>query len=160
MATNLTVNNTTFPYPDTGDEPGWGDGASGWAAEVTQVLEQVQGTNDIPESTFNIANNTTSKADIVGFVFNPSAVRSAVVDYSVYRTTNTTELAEKGTLELIYKNGGTVGAKWSIGRVIFGDDAGIEITMTDAGQAQYTSSNMSGTSYTGTIVFEGTAILQ
>lgn len=92
--------------------------------------------------------------------FNPTAVRGANLDYSIYRNTSTTEFAEKGQLQLVYKNGGTVGSKWTIGRVFFGDDAGITFTMTDAGQIQYTSTNMSGTGYSGIVKFEAKALLQ
>ena len=160
MATNLTVNNSVFAYPDPGDEPGWGEGASGWAAEVTDVLANVQGPDDISQTTFNIANNQTSSTDVTGLVFSTATVRSALVDYSIYIVTSSNEKAEKGQLELIYKNGATVGQKWSIGQVFFGDDSGVRFTMTDAGQIQYTSSNIAGTSYVGTMHFEAKAIQQ
>lgn len=160
MSTNLTVNNSVYAYPSDGDEPGWGNQASEWAEAVTTVLSNLQGVDDIAETTFTIANNTSSAADIVGLVFNPSTVRSAVVDYSIYRSTSTTELAEKGKLELVYKNGGTIGSKWTIGQVYFGDDAGVRFTMTDAGQIQYTSTNMTGTDYSGEIKFEATVTQQ
>jgi hypothetical protein len=160
IATNLTVNNNTFPYPESGDEPGWGGPATDWAVEVTGVLNTLQGVDDIPETTFNLANNTVTPQDVVGLVFNPATVRSAVVDYSIYRSTTTTELAEKGKLELIYKNGGNPGEKWTIGRVFFGDDAGITITMTDGGQAQYVSSNLGGSSYVGQMKFEAVVTQQ
>lgn len=160
MPTNLTVNNNTFAYPSDGDEPGWGADATGWATEVTDVLQGLQGTNDIAQTTFTVANNISSAADVVGLLFNPATVRSAVVEYSVYRKTDSNELAEKGTLELIYKNGGTIGAKWTIGRVFFGDDGGMLFTMTDTGQVQYTSTNLSGTNYSGTMHFSGRVTLQ
>lgn len=154
MSKNLTVNNNTYAYPEPGDEPGWGAGTTGWAEEVTDVLATIQGPDDIPETTFIIANNMSSATDITGLTFNPITVRSAVVDYSIYRSTSLTELAEKGRLDLIYKNNGPVNNKWTIGRVFFGDDAGVIFTITDAGQMQYTSSNLSGTGYVGEIKFE------
>lgn len=154
MPTNIIINNNNFAYPSPGDEPGWGEAASGAMIEVAAVLSTIQGTDDIPETTFNVANNVSSSMDVTGLVFNPATVRSSVVDYSCYRTTSTTELAEKGQLQLIYKNGATPGTKWSIGRVFFGDDSGLAFTMTDAGQVQYTSTNLSGTSYTGELKFE------
>lgn len=160
MPQNLVVNNNTFAYPVAGDEPGWGEAATGWAVEVTAVLDSLSGTNDIPQTSFNIANNTSSPAEVTGLLFNPASVRSAVVEYSVYRHTDSNELAEKGTLELIYKNGGTTNAKWTIGRVFFGDDGGMIFTMTDAGQVQYTSTNVTGTTYTGTMHFSARVTLQ
>lgn len=239
MSRNLTVNGTTFPYPDPGDEPGWGQPASDWAEEVTKVLNDLQGIDDIPETTANIANNIVVPLNVPGLIFNPTTVRSAIIDYSIYRTSGQTflpanvntgtevititghtlvngqgvmfsttgtmpsgivigtvyyvintavntfqisatvngapvnitspgigvhtaslELAEKGRLDIIYKNGAPTGTKWSIGRAFAGDDAGLVFTMTDSGQMQYTSSNMSGTVHTGTMVFEATVTQQ
>lgn len=162
MPTNLVVNNNNFAYPLPGDEPGWGEGATGWAVEVTDVLQGLQGANDIPQTLFDIANNISSPTMIVGLLFNPATVRSAVVEYSIYRKTDTVgnEFAEKGTLELIYKNGGPINSKWTIGRVFFGDDAGLLFTMSDAGQVLYTSSNIAGANYTGTFHFSARVTLQ
>lgn len=160
MPQDLIVNNNTFAYPVTGDEPGWGEPATGWAAEVTNVLSELQGGNDIIQTSFNVANNISSPLDVVGLIFNPAQVRSAVVEYSVYRTTDTNELSETGELFLVYKNGGTIGSKWSIGRMFFGDDSGIVFTMSDSGQIQYTSTNVTGANYSGTMHFLGKATLQ
>lgn len=239
MPTPLVVNNNTFEYPIPGDEPGWGEGATGWAVEVTDVLSNLQGTDDIPETTFSVANNVASPANVVGLLFNSSTVRAGVIDYSVYRSneedfdptdvnittniitivghvltndsqvtfattgglpgglsggtyyyvvnaaTNTfqvaatvggsaidlttqgtgvhtvrIELAEKGKFEFVFKNGAPVGTKWSMGRVFFGDDAGMVFSMTDAGQMQYTSTNLNGTDYSGTMKFEATVTQQ
>lgn len=160
MPTNIIINNNTFAYPSPGDEPGWGSQATDAMVEVAEVLNNLQGADDIPETSFNVANNQVSASDIVGLVFNPATVRSATVDYSIYRNTDSVELAEKGKLELVYKNGGPNGEKWTIGRVFFGDDAGLIITMTDAGQAQYTSTNISGTGYTGEMRLEATVTQQ
>lgn len=157
---NLVVNNNTFAYPVAGDEPGWGEAATGWAVEVTDALQALEGTDDILQTTFNIANNVSSVSEVVGLIFNSAQVRSAIVEYSVYRKTDSNELAETGTLHLVYKNGGTINSKWAIGRVFFGDDAGILFTMTDAGQVQYTSTNVSGTNYSGTMHFSAKVTLQ
>ena len=239
MSTNLTVNNNTYAYPSAGDEPGWGEAATGWATEVTEVLNNLQGTDDIPETSFTIADNQDPAADVVGLVFSPTTVRSAVIDYSIYRTNSDTfgtsdvdagadtititnhvfvngdvvtlsssdtlpaglsastlyyvvgvvaltsfqlsatlggsaiditdvgvgthtvslELAEKGKLELVYKNSAP-SSKWTIGRVFYGDDAGVTFTMTDVGQIQYTSTNTQGSNYTGTMRFEATVTQQ
>lgn len=153
MAIELTVNNNTYDYPSPGDEPGWGESATGWAEAVTEVLAETVNVDDILQTSFNIANNITSSSNVTNLLFNPSTVRSAQITYSIYIHTSTTELCETGTLYATYKNGGTVGSKWSIGRVAYADDAGIRFTMTDSGQVQYTSSNVSGTTYTGVMKF-------
>lgn len=154
MPTNIVINNNTFAYPSPGDEPGWGEPATNAMVEVANVLANVQGPDDILETTFSISNNNASPLDVAGLAFNPVTVRSAIIEYSIYRSTTTNELAEKGTIELVYKNGGTVGNKWTISRSFLGDDSGVIITFTDAGQGQYTSTNVSGASYTGIIRFE------
>lgn len=160
MSTDLTVNNNIFAYPTPGDDPGWGEGASGWAEEVTSVLGSVVGPDDIIETTFNIGNNVSSAQDVVGLTFNPTTVRGVSVEYTIYRISSTTELAEKGTLQLIFKNDAPTNTKWTIGRSFFGDDSGLNLTMTDGGQVQYTSTNVSGTGYTGVIHFEASSLLQ
>ena len=160
MPTDLIVNNNIFAYPDDGDPPGWGADATGWAVEVTDVLQTLAGTNDITETIFTLTNNTSSPSNITALSFNPSTVRSATVEYSIYILTSSTERAEAGTLKLVYKNGGPIGAKWSIGNVFFGDDCGIVFSVTDAGQVQYTSTNIAGTGYSGVIHFTATVTLQ
>lgn len=161
MPQNLVVNGNTFAYPVAGDEPGWGEAATGWSAEVTIALQDLNDINDILQTTFNIASSVSSVSiSVVGMYFNPAQVRSAVVEYSIYRTGTgpTVELAEVGTMHLIYKNNAS-GNKWSIGRVFFGDDAGVLFTMNNNGQMYYTSSNIAGT-YTGIMRFSAKVTLQ
>ena len=92
--------------------------------------------------------------------FNPSVVRSATINYSVYNLTSTTELAEAGTIKAIYKNGGPIGAKWSLSQVFAGDNSGVVFSMNDNGQMLYTSTNVGGTGYIGVIHFNATVTLQ
>jgi hypothetical protein len=161
MPIDLTVNNSVFAYPSPGDEPGWGEPATDWASEVSLVLSTLQNSNDILDTSAIIANNQTlPNISVTGLLFNSGTVRAAVVNYSIDIFTSGTELAEVGTLYLIYKNSGTIGSKWSIGRISFGDDAGVTFTMTDAGQIQYTSSNVAGTGYIGTMNFSAKVTLQ
>lgn len=160
MPINLNVNNNNFAYPSDGDEPGWGNAATGWAEEVTTVLSGVQGSDDILPTSFNVANNIASPADVVGLIFNPTTVRSAEVSYSIYRRTDTNELAETGRMLVVYKNGGNTGEKWSVGQTILGDDSGVVFTMTDAGQIQYTSNDVTGSNYVGQIRFYAKSITQ
>ena len=160
MPIDLVVNNNHFAYPSPGDEPGWGPPATNWATEVTDVLANIQNPDDITQTSFSLANNTSTPTNIFGLAFNPGTVRSAVVDYSIYIHTTSAEFAEKGTLDLVYKNGGTIGSKWSIARVIIGDDAGINFNILDSGQVQYTSTNVAGTGYTAVIKFEARTTAQ
>jgi hypothetical protein len=113
-----------------------GDGT--WAAPTTQF-------------SFNLANNQSSASDVTGMVFNGASIRSLEISYSIYRNTSSSELMERGTLLLAYK---PVADTWSIVNTFAFDDAGITFTITNAGQVQYTSSNMSGTGYVGNVKYK------
>lgn len=157
MSIPLVVNNKTFAYPSTGQDPGWGEDATRWAREVTRVLASLNGTNDILQTSFTIANNTSSATDINGLLFNTSQVRAATINYSLYRNTTgggATELAESGVIQIVYK---TVAATWELAQQSVGN-AGVIFSITSGGQFQYTSSNMTGSSYTGKMVFTASTL--
>ncbi len=156
MAVSLVVNNKTFEYPDVGEEPGWGEDATAWAEEVTSVLETLFGTNDIPNTSFTITNNQSSATNLTGLLFNTAAVRAATIEYAIYRTTNSNELAESGEIYIVYKN---TAATWELTQTK-NDNAGVNLSITNTGQFQYTSSNVSGTSYSGSIRFRAKTIIQ
>lgn len=156
MSLPLVVNNKTFQYPDVGEEPGWGEDASAWAEEVTAVLESLFGANDIPTTAFTIANNQVSPANIAGLLFNTAAVRSATIEYAIYRTTNSNELVESGEIYILYRN---AGATWEMTQMK-NSNAGVSLTITNTGQFQYTSSNVSGSSYSGSIKFRAKTLIQ
>lgn len=149
----LYVNNVPFEYPEPGTQAPWGQGATDWASEVTTVLNSLKGASDILETAAIIANNVSSYTDIPDFKFNPSTVRSFKVECNIYRTANTSELAEVLTL-----TGLRTGSGWILQQDGVGN-AGITLDITPAGQVQYTSSNMSGTPYTGLMKFRGIGIL-
>jgi len=153
----LTVNNTPYEYPTAGDEPGWGPEASGWAEEVTNVLNNILGSDDILETSFNIANNQSSAADITGLVFNSATVRSAVVEYAVHRVSdsNPSGNSETGEMHVIYD-----GSSWSlsVGGVV--GNSNVNFSITGAGQVQYTSNDIGSINYVGIIKFKARAISQ
>lgn len=95
--------------------------------------------------TFTLANNQASAADVTGFFVNPSVKKGFVADVMIkrYHTTPDLELTANYTIRGFYKESTGV---WHIGEGTYlGDDTGIVFTMTNAGQLQYTSSNISGT---------------
>lgn len=157
MSIPLIVNNSTFNYPEPGDPKGWGEDATGWATEVTLLLSDLKGPNDIIQTAFSINNNQAVASNIIGLAFDSATVRYAIVDYTIYRSTSTNEVAEGGQLHLIYKN---VAATWLIEQDRQGDDSGVVITITNGGQLQYTSSNLAGLSYSGTISFRARTLNQ
>lgn len=156
MARSITISGTTYSLPDQGDPGPWGDDLSDLVEALATVVDSLSGTGDILNTTFTVANNQSSVANVTGLTFDTGTVRSAIVTYSVYRSTTTTEKGETGFLLLTYLS---TAAAWTITRYA-NDDAGLVFTVTDAGQVQYTSDNMSGSSYSGTMKFKASAFTQ
>jgi len=152
MSITLTVNNIPFEYPTEGTQSPWGSEATDWAAEVTKVLNSLKGASDILETSAIIANNITTYTDIPDFLFNPSTVRSFKVECNVYRTTGVTTLTEVLTL-----TGLNTGSGWILQQDGIGN-SGIILDITNSGQVQYKSSNLSGQT-AGLIKFRGIGIL-
>lgn len=155
----LIVNGQTFDFPEQSDSPPWGDNVTDWAQAVTDVLANVTGTGDILQTTAAIANNQSSAANINGLSFDPGVVRGAVIEYTVYRVTTgigASESVETGTIYLGYRS---TANDWFIS-VVGGGGAGVTFSITSAGQVQYTSTNFSGSSYSGSIKFRARALTQ
>lgn len=159
MPKTLIVNNTPYQYPKSGDEPGWGGEATGWAEAVTNVLSDLLGPNDILETAFNVANNQATFVDVTGCFFNAASVRAAEITYSVSRSSTATPSGkvETGTIQLIY-DGGAPG--WSISQGNILGDAGVQFQITSGGQLQYKSSNISALNYVGTMKFRAKTLQQ
>lgn len=155
MSRTLIVNNIPFEYPTSGDEPGWGGDATDWATEVTNVLSNIVGPDDILDTSFNIANNQTTFADITGLVFNIGSVRSAVIEYNITRTSdsNPSGLTETGEFHIVYDNVDG----WSIGSGGVIGNSGVTFQITSLGQMQYQSTDVGSTNYVGTMVFSAKA---
>lgn len=158
MPKSLIVNNTVYDYPTAGDEPGWGGEATGWAEEVTGVLNNLLGPDDILETSFNIANNQSSAADVTGLVFNTGSARSAVIEYSVYRISdsNPSGNTETGEIRVVYDN--SAGWLISVGNIV--GNSGIVFSITTGGQIQYTSTDIGSVGYSGIIKFTAKSLSQ
>lgn len=162
MAVNLTVNNTVFAYPTPGDEPGWGEAATSWAEEVTDVLGSLLGPDDILETSATINNNVASATNIPGLLFNTASARGAVIEYSVYRvsTANPSGNSETGIMTLIYDAGASAGNKWTMTIGNIAGESGVSFSVTDAGQVQYVSTDIDSAGYSGVIKFKARATQQ
>ena len=154
----LIVNNIPFDYPSKGDEPGWGGDATDWACEVTDVLGSLLGPDDIIQTAFNIANNQTTVQDVVGLAFNTGSARSAVVQYAIYRVSdsNPSGNTETGEMHIVYDNN----SGWSIGLGGVVGTAGVNFTITPSGQVQYVSTDIGNLNYTGVMKFKATSLQQ
>ena len=156
MSTSVTVGSSTYILPQQGDPAPWGTDLSDVISAITEALSSVVGPSDINTTSFDLANNQSSAANLTGLTFDTSTVRAAIVQYSIYRTSSTTEKSEVGTIYLAYKS---TAATWELAQTYAGD-SGITFSITSAGQVQYTSSNFSGISYSGKLKFKATAFLQ
>lgn len=100
----------------------------------------------VPQITFIVANNTT--ADVTSFSFNNSDTIQALVIYHVSRDTDSiSRLDQSGACNVWYD-----GASWQLSEAhIDGEDAGFELGISAGGQVTYTTSNLVGANYIGTL---------
>jgi hypothetical protein len=154
----LIVNNTTFNYPDPGQEPGWGEDATAWAEAVTEALNFLIAPGDIINSTAGIQNNVSSPTDVSGCVFDGSVTRAANITYQIVRSSDdlTTPIVEEGSLLLNYNPSGV----WTLTQQYSGDEVGVLFSITNSGQVRYTSSNVTGANYSGIIKFSARTLPQ
>lgn len=98
------------------------------------------------EQSFELANNQSSAADIVGMKFGAAGVAHVIVEYLVQRISGSVELTESGIFVVNYN---PTSASWNVNEISNNDpdDAGIAFSMssTDLGQVQYTTDNQAGT---------------
>ena len=91
-------------------------------------------------------------------VFNAGSVRSAVIQYAIYRISNSNPSgnAETGEIHLVYDNND--GWNLGIGGVI--GDSGVTFSITPAGQIQYQSTDIGSINYNGIMKFQAKALQQ
>lgn len=155
MTKKLIIGNEEFLYPVEGDSPisDWGNSATDWATAVTDVLGTIYGPNDISLSTYPLANNIITPTNIVGLKFSTTTVLSAKVEYTIKRVLSGSTITEYGVILGTFD-----GIVFSITQESVGD-AGVSLDVTNAGQFQYTSSNMP-TQTSMIIKFKATTIAQ
>ncbi len=140
MSKTLTVGNETVIYPTEGGNPGWGEEAADWAEAVSEKLATVSGVNDINDTEFAIVNNQCSAANVgsvgASLSFSKAAVRSFEATYAVDRTSPCANVrVEAGVM-----TGVSDGSNWTFQHEHVGD-AGMDFSITSAGQVQYFSSS-------------------
>lgn len=161
MPITITVNNKSFNIPVPGEDPGWGGDTTDWIREISSVVNSLFGAGDILESNATIENNQSVAQDITGLAFDPSTVRAAFIEYSVYRIsdTNPSDNVESGNIYIVYDNAATSGSQWLLSREHSGE-SGIDINITDGGQLTYTSNDLGITNYSGVISFKARTLSQ
>lgn len=153
MAKNLQIRNEIFPYPEPGDNPGWGENATAWATAVTDALSTIQGPNDILITSAIINNNQSSPTAISGLVFNTAQVRSVNIQFFITRVydSGSSVLTDSGVILGDY-DGSTFVVSPEHTR-----DAGVIFDVTNGGQLTYTSSNLAN-HVSSTIRFKASTI--
>lgn len=155
----VVIQGTTYLVPKADANPPYGEELNDYLKALGNAYSTLVGVGDIAETTATLGNNVSSASDVEGLTFDSVLIRSADIAYQITRTTSTTTEIESGHLGIFYNPTFAVNSKWTIQRDGLGA-SGIEFSITDAGQVQYTSTNLSGTSYSGVIKYEARALLQ
>jgi len=153
---DLIVNNTTFNYPDPGAEPGWGEDATGWAKAITDAINSLSPAGTLNEAQAAIDNNQVDQ-EVSGLLFSYLLTKTATVLYRIQRDTDSmSPIVEQGYLYILYDNG-----TWLMSREITaGSPTGVQLDIDAAGQVKYTSTDLTGANYTGSIKFKTFGIVE
>lgn len=163
----IIIKGTTIDLPNSGSSPNWAPAIIEAFQAIADAVNIFAGTFDVAPQTKNIdIFNSSSNIDIDNLVFPPTDVRAVTVFYTVYRKTDETtlgsgdgqELAETGTLEMVYNESRPATQKWEVGRMGEGD-ALIVFNVTDLGQVQFSTTPLTGINHSGIISYRALAIL-
>ena len=105
---------------------------------------------------FTVANNQAAAANVTGLVFDKATVKAAKVTYAIDRSTDSSNEQSVGELMIVHDATDDV---WRINDTAVLDDTGVTFSITSAGQVQYTSDDLTGTTYVGTLKAVSTTIL-
>lgn len=156
MSIPVVISGATYDLPQQGQNPPWGDDLSSLILALINIANSSSGPSDILTTNFSLANNVAAPANVTGLFFDPSTVRSAIISYSLYRSTNSNEVSEAGQIIITYSS--TAGT-WELAQYDVGA-SGVVFSITNSGQVQYTSSNVIGASYSGKLKFSAKSFLQ
>ena len=148
MSIEVTVNNIPFNIPTQGQSAPWGEPLDGFFFEIARVLNSLKGSGD------NILNNVTTPTDVTDMKFDANLVRSFTIRGNLTRVYDSASVYEEFVITGLKK-----ASTWALQQDGIGN-AGIDFTITPAGQLQYTSSNLSYvTTYSGLLKFRAISIL-
>lgn len=149
MAKVLTVNGSSFEFPQNNEDPNWAQDVTAWAEAVTTAVSDLLAAADLIVGNEVIGNNVVSTTPLTDLVFSPSTIRAAHISYVVYRTStaNLYNHTETGVIYLYYD-----GNAWGLNQSTIGD-AGIDFTVTSFGQVEYTTTDINATGYAGKITY-------
>jgi hypothetical protein len=156
---DYNIRGTIITLPESAGSPNWAPALLAMFTAIQEALELSVGEADIAPQVLNIdAFNNATNQDVIGLAFSPSVVRSAEISYYVFRETTTNNAAETGTIYIEYNANNSVGQKWLFSRECVGNGS-IDFNITDAGQVQFTTTALAGSSHTGSLGFLAKSIL-
>jgi len=160
MSILITIAGTPIDFPSTGESPDWSPAVIAFAKAVESALVGLIGPDDIsPQVQTFDASNPGTGVTINSLSFSTATVRSAFITYSVFRQTDSSKIAESGTMNIVYNPDQTVGSKWELIREYEGD-ARITFFISDAGQFSFTTTALAGTNHKAWLSFSAKALPQ
>ena len=104
------------------------------------------------DTTFTIANAQLSAANITGLLIDGISTRAFILDYSIYRKTDTalSAVAQIGQLRAVYN---TQSSTWFMSDDFSGQNSGVTLSIQPSGQIQYASTDITGANYVGTLKY-------
>lgn len=115
-------------------------------AQITSWDTGGSAAESVGNATLN--NNQSSSTNVTGLIFDGSVHRSVSLRYSISRATGTNEVSSSGEIDMSYN---TLAGTWSFSNDATNSNAGITFDISNLGQVTYTSTNILGTGYVGTI---------
>ena len=159
MAITVTIQNNVIEFPESGTSPNWAPAVLAFVQAVEAALAGLTGGYDVAPQTQNIdAANPLTDIDVTALNFPPVDVRAVTIYYAVTRTTDSAEVAEGGTIEMVYNGSNPVTDKWEIVNTHAGD-ALISFSVSDTGQVKFSTEALAGLDHTGKITFRAISVL-
>ncbi len=156
----INIRGTLIEFPDSAESPNWAPAVIQFAEEVAAALDLIIGPFDVAPQVLNIDSyNPGVNINLPNLAFSTTQVRGAVVNYSVYRETDLNKVAESGMILIVYNPDGPVNNKWAIAQERV-NDASIQISVTDNGQFQFTTTTIAGINHVGRITYYAKALEQ
>lgn len=127
----------------------------GTQTQLRSAIELMINNGGAAFTNFSIANNQAVAANITGLLFDKTIYKAVQVPFDLFRKTDSSNVKESGTLFITHN---PISDTWDISLSSSFQDAGVTFSVTSAGQVQYVSTNIAGTSYVGT--FRAAGILR
>jgi hypothetical protein len=115
------------------------------------AIDQYFGSSFLPETSISLANTQVGATEVTGLSFNSASVSSASIQCEIRRKTDTNELIANGVIKVFYRN---LTALWEIIIELGGDDTGVTLSITAAGQIRYTTNTLAGSNYSGKFTYK------